>query len=326
MKNDNNKFRGALQIVILVGFAAYNYIAVLSINSIKDKISYIDKKIELSNYNSSNIPDLLAVNKKYVDYLNGNTKTFEADVDYLESLEAIKEICKTNNVAANDLGSELKNTLEVDQGAFEGYNKTTERYEINLKVAGSYINIGKVLEQLSDKDYQISSIKLSRFSNSRVTGYLSLYQYISKPLIDSDVLTINFDSAVKNTPLYKDEGIDLASNWKKDIFYKNKKVSKPAPNNRAYYLTNVRFSANPSVTINGKTYQNGSVIDNFIVKDITTNSATLSSSRKSIVLQLEKEIVPQVSTDGFKEAFVKARRNGQNYFEYKGKLYSTDLN
>ena len=43
MKNDNNKFRGALQIVILVGFAAYNYIAVLSINSIKDKISYIDK-------------------------------------------------------------------------------------------------------------------------------------------------------------------------------------------------------------------------------------------------------------------------------------------
>ena len=68
------------------------------------------------------------------------------------------------------------------------------------------------------------------------------------------------------------------------------------------------------------------MIDNFIVKDITTNSATLSSSRKSIVLQLEKEIVPQISTDGFKEAFVKARRNGQNYFEYKGKLYSTDLN
>jgi hypothetical protein len=56
------------------------------------------------------------------------------------------------------------------------------------------------------------------------------------------------------------------------------------------------------------------------------NYTHYTSSRKSIVLQLEKEIVPQVSTDGFKEAFVKARRNGQNYFEYKGKLYSTDLN
>ena len=76
MKNDNNKFRGALQIVILVGFAAYNYIAVLSINSIKDKISYIDKKIELSNYNSSNIPDLLAVNKKYVESLIVNILYF----------------------------------------------------------------------------------------------------------------------------------------------------------------------------------------------------------------------------------------------------------
>ena len=85
------------------------------------------------------------MNKKYVDYLNGNTKMFEADVDYLESLEVIKEICKTNNVAANDLGSELKNTLEVDQGAFEGYNKTTERYEINLKVAGSYETLEKFL-------------------------------------------------------------------------------------------------------------------------------------------------------------------------------------
>ena len=28
----------------------------------------------------------------------------------------------------------------------------------------------------------------------------------------------------------------------------------------------------------------------------------------------------------FKEEFIKARRNGQSYFEYKGKLYSTDLN
>ena len=44
MKNDNNKFRGALQIVILVGFAAYNYIAVLSINSIRTKFHILIKK------------------------------------------------------------------------------------------------------------------------------------------------------------------------------------------------------------------------------------------------------------------------------------------
>jgi len=326
MKNENKRFKGILQIVVLICFVAYNYITTLNIKSINNKISYIDNKIELSNYNTSNIPDLLAVNKRYINFLERITQPFEADVDYLKSLDKIKEICNANNVVASDLSSELRNTLYAAQGAFENYSKTTERYEINLKVAGTFLNVGKVIEQLSKKNYYIMSVKLSRSSNSRVTGFLVLYHYISKPLSAVDMLTINFENAVKNTPRYTDENIVVSKNWGKDLFLKAKKVSKPAPNNRAYYLTKIRFSANPSVTINGKTYQNGSVIDNYIVKDITTNSATLSSSRKSIVLELEKELAPQVTTSGFKEAFVKARRNGQNYFEYKGKLYSTDLN
>ena len=62
------------------------------------------------------------------------------------------------------------------------------------------------------------------------------------------------------------------------------------------------------------------------MKDITNDSVTLSSSKKSIVLQVESGVTSQIGTSGFKEEFVKARRNGQAYFEYKGKLYSTDLN
>ena len=111
-----------------------------------------------------------------------------------------------------------------------------------------------------------------------------------------------------------------------DIFYKTKKITKPAPNSRAYYLTDVRLTPNPAVVINGKTYKNGSIIDVYTIKDITNNSVTLSSARKSIVLQLEKGAAIQVTTGGFKKAFIEARRSGQSYFEYKGKIYSTDLN
>ena len=90
MKNENKRFKGILQIVVLICFVAYNYITTLNINSINNKISYIDNKIELSNYNTSNIPDLLAVNKRYINFLERITQPFEADVDYLKSLDKIK--------------------------------------------------------------------------------------------------------------------------------------------------------------------------------------------------------------------------------------------
>ena len=140
-------------------------------------------------------------------------------------------------------------------------------------------------------------------------------------------IKIDFDKVIKNTPLTTmQESSPSNLIWNRDIFKKQKKKVKVNPNTRAYYLTNVRLTPEPTVIINGKTYQEGSTIDIFTIKDITNKSVTLSGDRKSIVLQLEKDSPLITNTNTFKEAFIRARRSGQAYFEYKGKLYSTDLN
>ena len=252
--------------------------------------------------------------------------SFDSDVDYLESLNNIKQKCKTYKVTVNELTSELKDNLSAPQGAFENYDRTIERYQINLKASGSYLNLGKLLDNLFASGYMLSSMKIDRISSSRVSGYFTLNNYISKPLKEADISNVNFDKVIKNTPLVVTNDLVEDLKWGKDIFLKAKKISKPKPNNRAYYLTRVNFSANPSAIINGKAYKEGSVLDIYTIKDITNDSVTLSSSKKSIVLQLESDVTPQVGSSGFKEEFIKARRNGQSYFEYKGKLYSTDLN
>ena len=252
--------------------------------------------------------------------------SFESDVDYLESLNNIKQKCKTYKVTVNELTSELKDNLSAPQGAFENYDRTIERYQINLKASGSYLNLGKLLDNLFVSGYMLSSMKIDRISNSRVSGYFTLNNYISKPLKEADIFNVNFDKVIKNTPLVVTNDLVGDLKWGKDIFLKAKKISKPKPNNRAYYLTRVSFSANPSAIINGKAYKEGSVLDIYTIKDITNDSVTLSSSKKSIVLQLESGVTPQVGSSEFKEEFIKARRNGKSYFEYKGKLYSTDLN
>jgi len=324
--NSNNKTKRLVQIAIIAAFALYNYTAVININSITNRLSYIDNKISLAKFQSSKIPDLLANNKENIDYIDNISTSFESDVDYLESLNNIKEKCKAYKVSVSELTSELKDNLSAPQGVFENYDRTIERYQINLKASGSYLNMGKLIDALFDSGYMLSSMKINRISSSRVTGYFTLYNYISKPLKDSDILAVNFDKVIRNTPLIINSNINTNLKWDKNIFLKPKKVSKPKPNNRAYYLTGVKLSANPSVIINGKTYKEGSVLDIYTIKDITNNSVTLSSSKKSIVLQLEKGVASQIETSGFKEEFIKARRNGQSYFEYKGKLYSTDLN
>tara|TARA_B100001142_G_scaffold39525_1_gene34986 strand:+ start:7256 stop:8236 length:981 start_codon:yes stop_codon:yes gene_type:complete len=324
--NSNNKSKKLIQIVIVGAFALYNYTTVININSIADRLSYIDNKISLAKFQSSKIPELLANNKENVDYVESIVTSFESDVDYLESLNNIKQKCKTYKVTVNELTSELKDNLSAPQGAFENYDRTIERYQINLKASGSYLNLGKLLDNLFVSGYMLSSMKIDRISNSRVSGYFTLNNYISKPLKEADIFNVNFDKVIKNTPLVVTNDLVGDLKWGKDIFLKAKKISKPKPNNRAYYLTRVSFSANPSAIINGKAYKEGSVLDIYTIKDITNDSVTLSSSKKSIVLQLESGVTPQVGSSEFKEEFIKARRNGKSYFEYKGKLYSTDLN
>ena len=324
--NSNNKSKKLIQIVIIGAFAFYNYTTVININSVADRLSYIDNKISLAKFQSSKIPELLASNKENVDYVESIVTSFDSDVDYLESLNNIKQKCKTYKVTVNELTSELKDNLSAPQGAFENYDRTIERYQINLKASGSYLNLGKLLDNLFASGYMLSSMKIDRISSSRVSGYFTLNNYISKPLKEADISNVNFDKVIKNTPLVVTNDLVGDLKWGKDIFLKAKKISKPKPNNRAYYLTRVNFSANPSAIINGKAYKEGSVLDIYTIKDITNDSVTLSSSKKSIVLQLESDVTPQVGSSGFKEEFIKARRNGQSYFEYKGKLYSTDLN
>ena len=324
--NSNNKSKKLIQIVIIGAFAFYNYTTVININSVADRLSYIDNKISLAKFQSIKIPELLASNKENVDYVESIVTSFDSDVDYLESLNNIKQKCKTYRVTVNELTSELKDNLSAPQGAFENYDRTIERYQINLKASGSYLNLGKLLDNLFASGYMLSSMKIDRISSSRVSGYFTLNNYISKPLKEADIFNVNFDKVIKNTPLVVTHDLVGDLKWGKDIFLKAKKISKPKPNNRAYYLTRVNFSANPSAIINGKAYKEGSVLDIYTIKDITNDSVTLSSSKKSIVLQLESDVTPQVGSSGFKEEFIKARRNGQSYFEYKGKLYSTDLN
>ena len=327
MKSNNNKSMRIFQLAVLIGLIVYNYTALLNIDSASDKISYIDNKIELSNYESMKIPGLLSANNKYVSYIEKIAKQVEGDIEYLESLDKIKDICKKNNLSVVELTSDLKNNLNAPQGAFENYGRTIERYEINLKVKGAFLNIGKLMDQLLELEYLVNSMKLDQSSGSSVVAYFTIYQYLSKPLNSGEFLTINFDKVLKSTPVAAmQESIPSGLIWNRDIFRKQKKNVKVNPNTRAYYLTNVKLTPEPTVIINGKTYREGSIIDIFTIKDITNKSVTLSGDRKSIILQLEKDSPLITNTNTFKEAFIRARRSGQAYFEYKGKLYSTDLN
>ena len=60
----NNKTKRIVQIAIILGFAAYNYTATISIKSIGDRLQYIDNKVSLAEFQSTNIPDLLASNNE----------------------------------------------------------------------------------------------------------------------------------------------------------------------------------------------------------------------------------------------------------------------
>ena len=147
----------------------------------------------------------------------------KSDVDYLESLNEIKDKCKAYRITVSELTSELKNNLAAPQGAFEKYDRTVERFTINLKASSTFLNFGKLLDDLFESGFMLNSMKINRITSSKVSGYFTFYNYISKPLKSSDVLNINFDKVIRNTPTASNDIAYGSLNWGKNIFLKPKK-------------------------------------------------------------------------------------------------------
>jgi len=328
-------YKIATILLLIIGICYYNIITMENQKVINQKIDITKNKIKLFQKNNDSSSDLINQYNRYMKsiptlatyYENDNVWTFSASYK-------IRDICNKYNVDLVELNPKLNNTLDVSQNAIENLAIEIERYSIDLSIRGSFLNIGMLINELSDMNYLINSMDIkSTINKKQVEASIDLFFYRSRQNQNAYDNSINIEKIKNGIPIIPTETLSNQIKWKNNIFLESRLT-----NNRdgfknqvsfknEYVLSQIVFSKPLGAIINNKLYSIGAKIGPYVISKIDENSVVLSGKRKSLVLEVEVDEDQSVySLDGFKKAFSSARKNNQNTFIYKGKLYSTRLN
>tara|TARA_B100000902_G_scaffold369781_1_gene394300 strand:- start:866 stop:1846 length:981 start_codon:yes stop_codon:yes gene_type:complete len=315
----------AFSIIIMTLY--YNYNATKHVNQMSFRVEEINNEISSAGFNEGNYKDLEKNYNDYIEKLPKLVNYYESDDEYLNSLEIIEKLCKRNRVGLIAINPNANNTIRTSYSAIPEINSIFERYELNLKVNGNFLSVGKLLESLSQNNFFIKDIIMKpQKGNNLIISNITLIAYVSMPKSGKKTATMTL--AEMSSLVSKSPSTPLPSkklNWGGNIFTKQNIINEEVSDFKIYSLTRVSVK-NKSAEINFKTYKIGSKIDEYILTSVDNLSATLSNNKRSIILALEKnEISSEFSMQGFKRAFLKARNNNQSTFTYKGKQYNTSI-
>jgi len=327
-------YKIASAFLLIVGICYYNFISIDLQKETNKKIDLARTQIKLFEKNDESILDLQKQYDRYIKNISSLASYFENDNEVILTLNKIKDICKKYNVSIDELIPRLKNTLDIPQNAIQDLPVKIERYSIELSIRGAFLNIGLLINDLSDMSYLINAMEIKSTNNKRqVEASLDMFLYGS--LQNQNVYDNNINiEKIKNTvPKIPNETLSTKINWKNDIFSESRLSNKKTgfenqvSFKKEYLLTQTILSKPLGAIINNKLYSLGSKIGPYIISRIDEEGVILSGKRKSLVLEVEVDENQSVySLDGFKKAFSNARKNNQMTFIYKGKLYSTRLN
>ncbi len=324
----------ATTLLLIIGICYYNFVSIDLQKETKEKINLTKSNIKLFEKNNESILDLQNKYDGYIKNISSLASYFENDDDVVLALNEIKDICKKYNVSIDELIPRLKNTLDIPQNAIQGLTVKVERYNVELSIRGAFLNIGLLINALSEMSYLINAMEIKSTNNKRQVE-ASLDMFLYRSLQNQNIYDNNINiEKIKNTvPKIPNEILSTQINWKNDIFSESRLSNKKRDFEsqmsfkKEYLLTQTILSKPLGAIINNKLYSLGSKIGPYIISRIDEEGVILSGKRKSLVLEVEVDENQSVySLDGFKKAFSNARKNNQMTFIYKGKLYSTRLN
>ena len=328
-------YKIATILLLIIGICYYNIITMENQKVINQKIDITKNKIKLFQKNNDSSSDLINQYNRYMKsiptlatyYENDNVWTFSASYK-------IRDICNKYNVDLVELNPKLNNTLDVSQNAIENLAIEIERYSIDLSIRGSFLNIGLLINELSDMNYLINSMDIkSTINKKQVEASIDLFFYRSRQNQNAYDNSINIEKIKNGIPIIPNETLSNQIKWKNNIFLESRLTNNrdgfknQVSFQKEYVLSQIVLSKPLGAIINNKLYSIGAKIGPYVISKIDEHSVVLSGKRKSLVLEVEVDEDQSVySLDGFKKAFSSARKNNQNTFIYKGKLYSTRLN
>ena len=312
-------YKIATILLLIIGICYYNIITMENQKVINQKIDITKNKIKLFQKNNDSSSDLINQYNRYMKSIPNLASYYENDNEVLSSLNKIRDICNKYNVELDELNPKLNNTLDVSQNAIENLAIEIERYSIELSIRGSFLNIGMLINALSDMNYLINSMDIkSTINKKQVEASIDLFFYRSRQNQNAYDNSINIEKIKNGIPIIPTETLSNQIKWKNNIFLESRLTNNrdgfknQVSFQKEYVLSQIVLSKPLGAIINNKLYSIGAKIGPYVISKIDENSVVLSGKRKSMVLEVEVDEEQSVfSLGSFKEAFSNARKNNQ---------------
>ena len=134
----------------------------------------------------SNLGDVKAViddYKKKTAEISNQAKTYDSEIDYINSLEILNKLTREHNLRVDEIKPLMENTLTKLQGELNDTEHNVERYPLDVKVYGRFLDMGQFFDDLQDAGFAIRSLDINSKPNETKVGALiglSSYRLIKK--------------------------------------------------------------------------------------------------------------------------------------------------
>lgn len=110
--------------------------------------------------------------------LSSLAREFNTEIEYLASLEIFDQISRKHNVRIDEIIPRLENTLPASQRELTDPRHTVERYALDLRVTGRFLDVGRMLDDLHENDFSLRNLEVrTRDHESNVAAVIGLYSY-----------------------------------------------------------------------------------------------------------------------------------------------------
>lgn len=178
--NYKNYFIVTIAVIsILAGaFFYFNISNIAEIRRLKNEIKTVE--IEKAKAKSS-LGDVNAVINDYkrkTAEISNQAKQYDSEIEYLSSLENLNELAREHNLRVDDIKPRMENTMTELQGELKDAKHSLERYPLDIKVYGRFLDLGHFLDDLQATEYAIRSMDINSQPNDRkVNVLIGLYSY-----------------------------------------------------------------------------------------------------------------------------------------------------
>jgi len=164
--------------VAVLGLLYFNVSTLAENSSRKGEIEKLQLEIEDAKAKLEDIAPLITSYKDKTAALSSLATVFNSEIDYLASLEILNRLSKKYQISIDEILPRLENTLPAVQGELTDPEYTVERYALDLRVAGQFLSIGQMLDDLEENDFAIRSLEINTGVNgSNVHAVMGLYSY-----------------------------------------------------------------------------------------------------------------------------------------------------